>query len=77
MSVICVDIAPGGLSGSLAPHELKDLFIKTLSTDKSASSPGAGLGLIEMARRSKQQLRYQFREDDQGLQIFSFQVTIE
>lgn len=61
----------------LAFHELTELYITTLNTDRPTSSPGAGLGLIEMARRSKQKLHYQFQELDHGLQMFSFQVTIE
>lgn len=62
---------------SMAFHQLTDHYINTLNTDRPTCSPGAGLGLIEMARRSKQKLHYQFQQLDLGLQLFSFQVTIE
>lgn len=61
----------------LAFHELTELYIETLNTDRSPDRPGAGLGFIEMARRSKQKFHYQFQKVNDKLQIFSFQVTIE
>ena len=56
---------------------LTELYIETLNTDRSPDRPGAGLGFIEMARRSKQKFHYQFQKVNDKLQIFSFQVTIE
>lgn len=60
----------------LNSDELAGLYQKTLKTTPQTGSPGAGLGFIQMALRSKQQIHYQFQKLDEGLQLFCFQVTI-
>jgi len=42
------------------PDELKKLYIKVLDKDGHTEGGGAGLGLIEMARKSKQPIEFDF-----------------
>jgi hypothetical protein len=60
----------------LSPGELKDLYMKVLGTDEFSSKGGAGLGLIEMARKSGRKLESHFREINEKLAFFYIQILI-
>lgn len=60
----------------LSPAELKDLYMKVLGTDEINSKGGAGLGLIEMARRSGRKLESHFRKINDKLAFFYIQILI-
>jgi hypothetical protein len=61
----------------LKPEELKKLYIKVLGKDEISSKGGAGLGLIEMARKSGRELGVEFRKINDRLAYFYFQILIE
>jgi hypothetical protein len=60
----------------LSQGELKELYMKVLGTDEISAKGGAGLGLIEMARRSGRQLESQFRQINEKLSFFYIQIMI-
>ncbi len=60
----------------LSPEELKDLYMKVLGTDEINSKGGAGLGLIEMARKSGRKLESHFRKINEKLTFFYIQILI-
>ena len=60
----------------LSPGELKELYMKVLGTDEISAKGGAGLGLIEMARRSGRKLESQFVEINEKLSFFYIQILI-
>jgi hypothetical protein len=60
----------------LSPEELKDLYMKVLGTDEINSKGGAGLGLIEMARKSGRKLESHFRKINEKLAFFYIQILI-
>ncbi|MBK8615290.1 MAG: hypothetical protein IPN85_17910 [Flavobacteriales bacterium] len=62
-----------GLSG-LDAAQLKERFLNKLSNEGPRERGGAGLGLIEMARRSGQDLRHDFRGLGEEAVLFLLQV---
>ena len=60
----------------LDKDELKSLYIKVLGTEEISSKGGAGLGLIEMARKSGRQLQSAFYQINDKLTFFYMQVLI-
>jgi hypothetical protein len=56
--------------------ELKALYKEQLRKERGPDDGGAGLGLIEMARRASEPLRYTFTPIDNGTTYFSLCVTI-
>lgn len=63
---------------SLAEGEIKDLYRKTVSTKDFSEKGGAGLGMIDMARKSGNKLGCNFYtvKGAPGLRFFSFDVCI-
>jgi len=61
---------------SLAPEELKDYYRQILTKGKISDKGGAGLGLIEMARKSGNKLLYDFKDIDDIYSFFYFQTEI-
>lgn len=59
----------------LDPEELKQLYTKVLSEGGLSDKGGAGLGLIEMAKRSKKPIQTEFKKlkDD----VFAFNMQID
>jgi len=55
---------------------LKALYKEQLRRERAPGEDGAGLGLIEMARRASEPLRYGFTPIDGGLSYFSLTVVI-
>ncbi len=59
---------------NLSPEELKEAYLGALATNEVSEKGGAGLGLIEMARKSGSPLDYSFDLLDPNHSIFYFQV---
>ncbi len=56
--------------------QLKALYKEQLRKERGPDDSGAGLGLIEMARRASEPMRYSFTPVDGGSSYFSLCVTI-
>jgi hypothetical protein len=55
---------------------LKELYKNALSASELSEKGGAGLGFIDMARKSGQKLDYTFIKIDDQISFFSFQTKI-
>lgn len=78
------DVRDGDLAGllralkrieGLGVDELKRLFVEKLSTGATSARGGAGLGLIEMARRSGNALRHRTLPRQGGVHRFQLMVS--
>ena len=61
----------------LDKDELKEVYVETLSNQQISEKGGAGLGLIEMARKTGNKLDYEFEGIANGLSYFYFQLRLE
>lgn len=61
----------------LSREKLKELYIKVLGTNEFTSKGGAGLGLIEMARKSGRKLEAEFEMIDGLMAYFYLQMIID
>ncbi len=61
---------------NLSKEELKELYLSVLSNSEFSNKGGAGLGLIEMARKSGQKLDFDFVELDNKISYFYLQVNL-
>lgn len=61
---------------SLNKDELKDLYRKVLTNDKFSSKGGAGLGMIDIARRSGQKIEFSFKDYDNNFSLFYNQISL-
>jgi hypothetical protein len=59
---------------TLSQAELKKLYIKTLL---SAGPEGGGVGIIEMAVKSNNNISYFFFEETENISLFTFETKIE
>ncbi|MBN1184746.1 MAG: SiaB family protein kinase [Bacteroidales bacterium] len=57
--------------------QLKDLHLRVLSDNRRTKKGGAGLGLIEMARKSGHKLEYEFEDFDGYYSFFYLQVKLD
>jgi hypothetical protein len=62
---------------SLSKDDLKAYYLKTLVELPLSEKGGAGLGLIELARKSSLPLSFEFEKVDENLTIFYFLVRME
>lgn len=62
---------------SLNKDELKELYRTVMETDGLSEKGGAGLGLIEMARKSGHRIEYAFEKYNNDLSIFYNQIRLE
>lgn len=60
---------------SLDSASLKELYLKQLNENEMSSKSGAGLGLIELARKSGQKLVYEFESLNEKYSRFHQQVS--
>lgn len=60
----------------LSPEELKAEYLQQLSTTELSEKGGAGLGLIDMARKSGQKLDFDFYHVSDTHSFFSLGVTV-
>ncbi len=56
--------------------ELKEMYKKQITEGRISDKGGAGLGLIEIARRTRNKLVYQFLPFDENTQFFLLKVEI-
>ncbi len=61
----------------LSKDELKQMYLKVLGTDEFTAKGGAGLGLIEMARKSGRKLGAEFEVIDELMAYFYLQMVID
>lgn len=61
---------------SLDKDSLKEYYKETLSQGELSTKGGAGLGLIEMARKSGNKLAYDFKEINKDFSNFYFQIKV-
>jgi hypothetical protein len=59
------------------PEELKEMYKKQLKEGTLSEKQGAGLGLIDIARKSTRELHYQFLPLDEDHFFFILKVEIE
>lgn len=62
---------------SLEPDELKKLFIETLQNKKISQQGGAGLGFMEMVRKTKEKLEFDFVKISDTRSYFYFQLRLK
>lgn len=62
---------------SLDKDELKELYRKVIDTEEFSSKGGAGLGLIEMARKSGKKIEFSFDDYTSDFSFFYNQITLE
>ena len=62
---------------NLSQEKLKQLYISILSNGEFSSKGGAGLGLIEMARKSGQKLEFDFEEINDEFSYFYLQIRLK
>jgi len=62
---------------SLNKDELKVLYREVLENEEISDKGGAGLGLIEMARKSGQQLEYAFKDFNPTFSLFYNQIILK
>ncbi len=56
-------------------EELKGLYIETITNGKFSAKGGAGLGFIEMAKSSGNDLEYSFEPISDEYSLYTFKVT--
>lgn len=61
---------------AMNPEELREYYREKLGTTELSERGGAGLGFIDMARKSGQKLEYNFQTVKEGIQFFTFSVGI-
>jgi hypothetical protein len=61
----------------LTREELKQLYMRVLGTDEFTAKGGAGLGLIEMARKSGRKLQAEFEMINEMMAYFYLQMIID
>ena len=61
---------------SLSPESLKEYYIEVLAKGELTANGGAGLGLIEMARKSGNKLSYDFVKLNDSISFFYYQIKI-
>ncbi len=61
----------------LGKEELKQLYMKVLGKEEFTSKGGAGLGLIEMARKSGRKLQAEFEKINNLMAYFYLQMIID
>jgi len=61
----------------LSQEELKQLYMRVLGTDEFTAKGGAGLGLIEMARKSGRKLEAEFEMINDLMAYFYLQMIID
>lgn len=62
--------------GGLDLRQLKELFLRSLQDGSRSQRGGAGLGLIEMARRSGHRLRHALYPVDAAHRLFALQIVV-
>ena len=56
---------------------LKDLYVRILTNKKISEKGGAGLGFIEMVRKTKEKIDFDFMKINDELSFFYFQIKLK
>jgi len=64
------------LVNSLDKEGLNNLYRKSISKAMISDKGGAGLGIIEIARNSKQEIKYELMSNEKDFTFFNFLITI-
>jgi len=62
---------------SMDPDELRAYYKKVMANETFSDKGTAGLGFIDMARKTGQKLEYQFYKMDDKYSYFAFQVKVD
>ncbi len=62
---------------TLSREELKELYKQQIQSNSLSEKGGAGLGLIELARKSGQPIRYNFTDINETQSLFSNQILFK
>ncbi len=62
---------------SLNAEELRQMYLQLLPAVEFSEKGGAGLGLIEMARKSKQKFDFDFLQVSRGFSLFAMQLSFD
>jgi hypothetical protein len=60
----------------LSPEELREAYIKVLDNGEFSEKGTAGLGFIDIARKTGQKLEYSFADVDNNFSIFSYVINV-
>lgn len=60
----------------MSPEDLQKIYLDILENPKISITRGAGLGLIDIARRTQNKINYSFLEHDQDHVLFIMGITI-
>ena len=74
-----VEILKGKLNriNTMSNEELKQVFVETLTNKQISKEGGAGLGFVEMIRKTKEKLEYMFSPVDENRSFFYFQLRFK
>ena len=61
---------------SLTDAQLQSAYIVTLNKNNLPTSGGAGLGLIDIMRRSDRQVFFEFKETESNFSVFMLKIKI-
>ncbi|MCG3164498.1 MAG: hypothetical protein POELPBGB_00252 [Bacteroidia bacterium] len=64
------------LINSLSPEVVREYYTEKMKTTQFSAKGGAGLGLLDISRRSGRKMEYDFRPVDDTFSYFSFKVNI-
>lgn len=64
------------LVNSLSASEIKELYLGILDTGSLSNEGGAGLGLLDLVRRSGEKLSFEFEPVDDKFSFFSLEVSL-
>ena len=70
------NIGQAGFKENIDKKGLKKLYKKRLRADIKKDSGGAGLGLIEMARKATEKIDYNFINKENGYYFYTLTVII-
>lgn len=62
---------------SMTADELKQIFVETLTNKQLSKEGGAGLGFVEMIRKTKEKLDFKFVPIDDNHSFFYFQLRLK
>ena len=62
---------------AMTKEELKSYYLESLKNTELSEKGGAGLGMIDMARKSGQKLDYRFDPLNDRFTFFSLMITID
>jgi hypothetical protein len=60
----------------LSEEELQEQYIKSLNKEVLPTAGGAGLGIIDIMRRAKRQVFFEFRETEHNFSVFMLKIKV-